>query len=76
MIRAFLICKFKRRRFIFADESMSQLSTDFVQGFRTFMRLLVEELQFVFMLITHDERFVPEADRVYKMVAGHVREVT
>lgn len=76
MIRAFLICKFKRRRFIFADESMSQLSTDFVSGFRAFMRLLVEELEFVFMLITHDERFVPEADKVYRMTAGAVKEVT
>ena len=75
LLKVFLICKFKRRRFIFADEPMSNLSTNFVEGFRTFLRLLVDELNFVVLMITHDARFMPEADRVYEVNAGVVTEV-
>lgn len=75
MVRAFLICKFERRRFLFMDEPMSQLSSDFVAGFREFLRLMVTELEFVVLMITHDERFVSEADRLYRMSAGELREV-
>ena len=73
MLRAFLIVRFGRRRFIAADEPMSDLSKEYTGGFLSFLRLLVDELGFVVLMNTHDERFLPEADRVYRASSGKYR---
>ena len=75
MIRVYLMLKFDKQRFLVLDESMSELSIDFVTGFLTFLRMIVDELGFVVLMITHDTRFTSIADKGYKVKAGVYTEI-
>ncbi len=75
MIRVYLMLKFDKQRFLVLDESMSELSIEFVSGFLTFLRMIVDELDFVVLMITHDTRFTSIADKGYKVKAGVYTEI-
>ena len=62
-------------RTLFIDESLSQLSDDYIDNLFTLMRSLSEMGEFKFVLVTHDVRFIPYADILYRCEMGDFRRV-
>lgn len=58
--------------YIFADECYSQISAEYVDAFFEFVHKLCEEQGLIFVLITHDQRFVNYADQIIQVVEGRV----
>lgn len=77
-IMGFALALFFLRRYqcapiIFLDESFGSLSDEFVPPLIGFMRELANR-GFRFVLISHDPRITPHADRVYRVERGVVTE--
>jgi DNA repair exonuclease SbcCD ATPase subunit len=72
ILRVFFICHFNSRRLLIMDESLSQVSTEYLDGLFSFMRALIQDLEFTILGVTHDPRFLPYADAVYSMRDGHL----
>lgn len=70
ILRVFLIEHFNRIRFIFMDESLSELSAEYVDGMTSFLDMIRDELGFVICAITHDPRFMDMAQNTIKVKGG------
>ena len=53
-------------------EDQDKKSENYISDFFDFLSKLCEKLQFTLILITHDERFIEYADRVYEISNGYV----
>ena len=62
----------KGSKILMLDEAYSNISEDYVTHFFEFIRNLCHKLEFTFILITHDKRFIDYADRVYYINNGAV----
>lgn len=75
-IISFVVLSYYLTRFnspyIFADECYSQISKEYVDGFFEFVHKLCEEQGLIFVLITHDSRFIPYADQLVHIVDGKI----
>ena len=71
VITSYYLIKFNSP-YIFADELYSQISKAYVDGFFEFVHKLCEEYGLIFVLITHDERFINYADQVVQVSEGRV----
>lgn len=69
-LQVFCIMTYKRNRILFMDESLSAVSTKYVEPLMMFIKQLAEERDFIFIGIIHDPRFRPYADYTYKMTKG------
>ena len=56
------------------DEKYSALSAQYIPYFMEFLKKFTEERDFIIVMITHDNRFVNYADKVYIVADGIVRE--
>lgn len=70
ILRVYFICQLGLRRFLILDESMVQLSKEYIDGLFTFLRSLHTDLGFDILCVTHDPRFLPYGDSVYEMNQG------
>ena len=59
--------------YIIADEAYSQISKDYVDGFFQFVHRLCDEEGLIFILISHDERFVYYADQIISVSEGRIK---
>lgn len=71
VITSYYLIKFNSP-YLFVDELYSQVSKEYVDGFFAFIKRLCDEQQLVFILITHDPRFVAYADQVVQVSEGRV----
>lgn len=55
---------------IFLDETFTQLSSRYVPNLKQFMAILSKDLNFIFIFITHDERFISDEYSVYEVENG------
>lgn len=62
----------KNSKILMLDEAYSNISKEYIASFFEFIGKLCEKLDFVIILITHDERFIEYADRVYTISNGYV----
>ena len=62
--------------YIIADEAYSQISKDYVDGFFQFVHRLCDEEGLIFILISHDERFIYYADQIISVSEGKVKIMT
>ena len=69
----FLQCK--NSKILLLDEAYSNISKEYVADFFDFLYKLCEKLEFKIVLITHDERFVDYANKVYRIDQGKVIEL-
>lgn len=73
---SFVILSYYLMRFnspyLFADECFSQISAEYVDGFFEFVHRLCDEQGLIFVLITHDPRFVNYADQIIQVSEGRV----
>jgi len=70
VLQVYFILAFNQARIMFCDESFSQLSDLYIPTFMEFMKALSEKKGFIFVLISHDNRFMPYADRFYHVDKG------
>lgn len=62
----------KNSKVLLLDEAYSNISKEYIENFFNFICSLCKRLQFKVILITHDERFVGYADKVYRISDGLV----
>ena len=60
---------------LFADEAFSALSDQYIPYLRSLLTSLSERYGFIFVLISHDPRFIDIADKTYEVKNGEVRLV-
>lgn len=72
VLQVYFIMSFNQSRVIFCDESFSQLSDKYIPTFMEFMRALSDKRDFIFVLISHDNRFISYADHFYKVEKGQL----
>ena len=65
-----LVVKPKLERVLLLDESLSQLSKDYVPRAAKFFKELGRKLGFTILMVTHEQMFTDYADQIY-----HVRKV-
>lgn len=61
----------KNSPYLLLDEAYSNISKEYIANFFDFLSRMCEKLGFTIVLITHDERFIQYADRVYEINNGY-----
>lgn len=72
MLQVFYIQYFDLNRIIFLDEAFSELSEKYVEGLIEFIRKISDNKGFKIVLISHNNRVIPYADKVYRVESGEV----
>lgn len=72
ILQVFYIQYFNLKRIIFLDEAFSELSESYIDGLIEFINQLSEKKGFRFVLISHDSRINPYADKLYRVENGVV----
>lgn len=62
----------KGSKYLLLDEAYSAISKEYVASFFDFLNKMCEKLKFTIIWITHDERFMPYANKVYLINNGCV----
>lgn len=62
----------KDSKILMLDEAYSNISKEYISNFFDFISKLCQKLDFTVILITHDERFIEYADKVYEISNGYV----
>ena len=62
----------KDSKILMLDEAYSNISKEYISNFFDFISKLCQKLDFTVILITHDERFIEYANRVYEISNGYV----
>jgi hypothetical protein len=75
VLLAYYLVSLNREKFIFADEAYSGISESYVDKFFEFVSSLCQKKGLVFVLITHDTRFLAYGNKKYTVSEGVVREV-
>ena len=60
---------------LFMDESLSQVSSEYVPNLMSFIKELARQKGFIFVLVSHDTRIINYADKKYQVDQGIVTEV-
>lgn len=60
---------------LIADEAFSALSDQYIPYLRSLLDSLTEKYGFIFILVSHDNRFIDIADKTYRVNNGEVRLV-
>lgn len=69
-LQLYFINYLKLSPIITLDEGLSQLSTDYLPGLFEFFEKLKEQKKYIFILISHDPRFLEFANRIYQVNSG------
>lgn len=73
ILQVYFIQYFNKANLIVADECFSQLSSSYINGLFTFIERLKKKMNLIIVLVTHDERFVDFADKVFVAESGKFR---
>jgi DNA repair exonuclease SbcCD ATPase subunit len=74
IIQIFFIFHYNAEHIIFVDEGFSQVSSKYIPYLMAFLEELAEKKDLIVVLITHDDRLVPYAKRVYE-ITNHNSEL-
>lgn len=66
LLRILILLKTGLARYLILDESLSSLSTEYIENCGNFVKRMCEELDVDVLLITHNQDFVEYADKAYK----------
>lgn len=70
LIQVFYVANLDVSKTLFLDEALSNISTQYLDNFFSFVKELSEQIGLTVVLITHDNRFLEYADRIYKVNNG------
>lgn len=72
VLQVYFIMYHKLFPILFLDEAFSTLSDDYIPYLKSLINSLSDKYGFIFVLITHDTRFMEIADRTYRVKEGKV----
>jgi DNA repair exonuclease SbcCD ATPase subunit len=72
IFQVFLIVMYGKRKFMCIDEGFTNISSTYVEGFFKFLKYLHTEMGFTFLMVNHDQRFMPYFDKVYDVSMGKI----
>lgn len=75
IMRVYFILVLGLRRIVFMDETFTEVADEYLPGLFEFIRNTIDELDFNFLLITHDNRFSEYVDRHYRVTKGVPKEI-
>lgn len=75
ILQVYFILYHKLSPILFADEAFSTLSDQYIPYLRSLLTSLKEEYGFIFVLVTHDIRFIEIADLKYEVRNGEVKQI-
>lgn len=61
---------------LFLDECWSAISVEYIDRFMSFVNGLAKEKGLIVVLVSHDPRFRPYANKAYRVVDGNIQEVS
>jgi DNA repair exonuclease SbcCD ATPase subunit len=70
LIQVFYVANLDVAKILFLDEALSNISTQYLDNFFSFVKELSQQIGLTVVLITHDTRFLEYADRLYKVAGG------
>ena len=70
LIQVFYVANLDVAKILFLDEALSNISTQYLDNFFSFVKELSTQIGLTVVLITHDTRFLEYADRLYKVSGG------
>ena len=70
LIQVFYVANLDIAKILFLDEALSNISTQYLDNFFSFVKELSIKIGLTVILITHDTRFLEYADRIYKVADG------
>lgn len=70
LIQVFYVANLDLAKILFLDEALSNISTQYLPNFFSFVKELSRQIGLTVVLITHDTRFLEHADRIYKVANG------
>ena len=70
LIQVFYVANLDLAKILFLDEALSNISTQYLPNFFSFVKELSVQVGLTVVLITHDTRFLEYADRIYKVANG------
>lgn len=72
VLQIYFIIYHKLYPVLFLDEAFSTLSLEYIPYLKSLINSLSEKYNFIFVLITHDTRFMDISDKTYKVKEGKV----
>lgn len=72
VLQVYFIIYHKLYPILFLDEAFSTLSLEYIPYLKSLINSLAEKYNFIFVLITHDTRFMEISDKTYKVKEGKV----
>ena len=72
ILQIFLIIMYGKRRMICIDEGFTNISSTYVEAFFRFLKYLHTEMGFTFLMVNHDQRFMPYFDKTYEVSMGKI----
>lgn len=76
ILQIYFILYHKLSPIIFADEAFSALSTQYIPYLRSLLTSLKDEYGFIFVLVSHDPRFIEISDNTYEVKNGEVKLIS
>lgn len=73
ILQVYFIMYHNQSRILFMDESLSAISTNYIEYVKELINSLAKEYGFIFVLVNHDPRWNDLADRVYEMNNGEIK---
>ena len=74
-LQVYHIMLFNQAKILFCDESFAEISDEYLPAFMEFLRQLSEKHKFIFVLISHDIRLLPYANKKFAVNKGDLRVV-
>jgi DNA repair exonuclease SbcCD ATPase subunit len=72
VFRIYYVMYSNLRRVVFMDETMSQLSANYIEPFMAFLRMLVDTYGFKFLWVSHSPYVEMYCDRFYEVSKGRL----
>lgn len=72
ILQVYFIMYHNQSRILFMDESLSAISTNYIEYVKELINSLAKEYNFIFVLVNHDPRWNEYANRVYEMNNGEI----
>lgn len=70
ILQIFFISNLNTEKVIFLDEQLSCISSQYIDNFFSLVEELADKIGLVIVLVSHDDRFIRFASRVYKVKGG------
>ena len=73
ILQVYFILYHNQSRILIMDESLSAISTNYIEYVKSLLDSLTKEYGFIFILVNHDPRWSGLADKVYEMKDGEIK---